>query len=64
MMQAIRSSHVDIKEQLVEHERNVDVHLDRITQLQKLLDLEEARLLRIQEQRRTLESMLQAQNTN
>lgn len=41
-------------EQLAEHDRIIDSHLVRITRLQMLLNLEEARLLRSQKERREL----------
>lgn len=47
-----------IKIQLIESEKTIDVHLARITHLQKLLDLEEARLLRTQAEHQELRAML------
>lgn len=47
-----------IKIQLVESEKTIDVHLARITHLQRLLDLEEARLLRSQAEHQELRAML------
>ena len=44
--------------QLAEHDRIIDSHLVRITRLQMLLNLEEARLLRSQEEQRELRSLL------
>lgn len=41
-------------EELAEHDRIIDAHLVRITRLQMLLNLEEARLLRSQKERREL----------
>lgn len=47
-----------VHHQLAEHERIIDSHLVRITRLQMLLNLEEARLLRSQEEQRELRSLL------
>ena len=63
-MNAVRHDVVQIKDALVEHERTIDVHLARITHLQKLIDLEEARLLRSQAQRQQLSMLLQSDAVN
>lgn len=47
-----------IQDQLAEQDRIIDSHLVRITRLQMLLHLEEARLIRSQQEQRELRSIL------
>ena len=51
-------------DQLAEHDRIIDSHLVRITRLQMLLNLEEARLLRSQQERRELRVLLGIEDMN
>lgn len=48
----------EVRERLVENERIMDSHLARITRLQMLLNLEEARLRRSQEEQNELRMLL------
>lgn len=60
-MQAVKKLTSVLSVQLIESEKTIDVHLARITHLQKLLDLEEARLQRTQSECQELKAMLSAE---
>lgn len=57
LIQSTLSSN-EIRDRIVENERIMDSHLARITRLQMLLNLEEARLVRSQEEQNELRTLL------